>query len=266
VKKTTSVVFLMLAVFVGGCETAETAKPKFLRAIEQNDGATAISLLTKFPELAKATNDAGVPVLCLALGDNSTELIEPLLNAGADPNAAKPTPPLLLAMDVCPHPHEVALLVQYGADVNVVSTAFGLTPLMEAANFGDLESVKALAEKGADVNAKDTAGGLTVLHHAVYGANADVVTYLLQKGASVDAKDNDGQTALQLALAASAPVKSDQEIQKEIERLAQTNPAAAAKLSAQRIVRASTAGPLRGKDLSKVITALRQRTKGDASR
>lgn len=142
--------------------------------------------------------------------------------------------------------------------MNVASEALGVTPVMMAANFGDKESVIALVEKGANVNAQDKAGKLTVLHHAVYGANPDVITYLLQKGAKADVKDAEGQTALEMAVAANAPVKSDEEMQKEIEELAKKDPEAAAKLGMQRIVRSNADAPAHSKDLSKVIAALRQ--------
>lgn len=76
-------VVLVLASLAGGCGSAESEKPKFLNAISQNDNETAIALLSKYPELSKATNDAGVPILCLVLSENNPDLVEPLLKAGA---------------------------------------------------------------------------------------------------------------------------------------------------------------------------------------
>ncbi|HTA46909.1 MAG TPA: ankyrin repeat domain-containing protein [Bryobacteraceae bacterium] len=48
----------------------------------------------------------------------------------------------------------VKLLVDMGEDVNAADS-YGITPLMVAANLGDLHIVKYLVEKGADLNAHD---------------------------------------------------------------------------------------------------------------
>jgi len=48
----------------------------------------------------------------------------------------------------------VKLLVSLGEDVNAAD-GYGITPLMVAANLGDLNVVKFLVEKGADLNAHD---------------------------------------------------------------------------------------------------------------
>lgn len=48
----------------------------------------------------------------------------------------------------------VKLLVDLGEDVNAADS-YGITPLMVAANLGDLNVVKYLVEKGADLNAHD---------------------------------------------------------------------------------------------------------------
>ena len=46
------------------------------------------------------------------------------------------------------------LLVDMGEDVNAADN-YGITPLMVAANLGDLEIVKYLVSKGADLGAHD---------------------------------------------------------------------------------------------------------------
>jgi ankyrin repeat protein len=48
----------------------------------------------------------------------------------------------------------VKLLVEKGQDVNAADN-YGITPLMVAANLGDLEVVKYLVSKGADLSAHD---------------------------------------------------------------------------------------------------------------
>ena len=48
----------------------------------------------------------------------------------------------------------IKLLVDLGEDVNAADS-YGITPLMVAANLGDLNVVKYLVEKGADLNTHD---------------------------------------------------------------------------------------------------------------
>ena len=61
----------------------------------------------------------------------------------------------------------------------------GKTPLMQAARTGDLEMVKLLLEQGADVNAKYNQGG-TSLTMASINNHVGVVQLLLEKGADVN--------------------------------------------------------------------------------
>lgn len=67
----------------------------------------------------------------------------------------------------------------------------GMTPLMQAAGRGDLETVRALLAAGADVGAAD-ARGFTALFHACYNGDEDrgypdVVHALLEAGADKEA-------------------------------------------------------------------------------
>ena len=66
--------------------------------------------------------------------------------------------------------------------------------LIDAARYGDLETVKLLIENGADINAKDE-DGYTVLMHASFNGYLEIVKYLIEKGANVN-EDKDGVTAL----------------------------------------------------------------------
>jgi ankyrin repeat protein/mono/diheme cytochrome c family protein len=72
----------------------------------------------------------------------------------------------------------------------------GATPLMYAALYGDVASVRALTERGADVNAADEAGA-TALMWAV--TDLEKTRLLIEKGARVNARSADGRTALLIA-------------------------------------------------------------------
>jgi hypothetical protein len=98
-----------------------------------------------------------------------------------------------------------------GADVNVVSTSGGFTPLLIAAQNGNLEAVKLLLANGANVNAVSAApmlvkygvhnlGRLTPLTLAA-GGPAKVVDALLAAGAQIKATEARGLTPLMIASA-----------------------------------------------------------------
>ena len=81
------------------------------------------------------------------------------------------------------------MLIEKGADVNYFILG-DETPLINAARFGHLETVKFLVENGADVNKSARDGYLlnseirTPLNMAKRGGHQEVVDYLLKKGAT----------------------------------------------------------------------------------
>jgi ankyrin repeat protein len=82
-------------------------------------------------------------------------------------------------------------LVKAGAQVNGADDE-GNTPLMCAAEDGDMDMLQVVLEAGADVKAK-TASGRTAL---LFSSNVEILTTLIKAGADVNASDTDGRTAL----------------------------------------------------------------------
>ena len=70
--------------------------------------------------------------------------------------------------------------------------------LIDAARYGDLETVKLLIENGADIDAKDK-DGYTVLMYASNNGNLEIIKYLVENGADINIKDKNGDTALNYA-------------------------------------------------------------------
>jgi ankyrin repeat protein len=163
---------------------------------------------------------------------SSFEMIEILLDAGANPNAQlKLFPPYRslrmdrgadTIIDIGSTPllraarsgdtGAMKLLLARGALVDLPQTA-GATPLMVAAGLGAsaidtrgkfrtqldaLGAVQVLLDSGANVNARD-ASGRTALHAAAALGYNDVVKVLVERGADLAAKDNDGVTPLDAA-------------------------------------------------------------------
>jgi len=167
----------------------------------------------------------------------SLQIIERLLDAGANPNAQlKLSPPFrnigndrgldrtltsgstpLLRAAKALDASAIRLLLARGADINLTSTQ-GITPFMAAAGVGStdadtrgiyitedvqqrsIESLKLLLAAGADINAKDSTRGLSPLHEAARWGWNDVVTFLVEHGADLSAKDNRGMTPVDSAM------------------------------------------------------------------
>ena len=76
------------------------------------------------------------------------------------------------------------------------------TPVLNAAEQGDLEKVKVLLKQGRSINERDprVKFGWTPLIAAVYQRNTNVVHYLIESGADVNIPDSSGKTAIMWAM------------------------------------------------------------------
>lgn len=116
-----------------------------------------------------------------AIDAGDTAEVQRLLEDGADPNSRScgitgrsectlqryQSPPVLFAV-YSNQPQIVFLLLEAGADPDARDRQGGQTALIEAANAGMIDIVRALIEEGVDVTAARTSDGETPLH---YGPN-----------------------------------------------------------------------------------------------
>jgi ankyrin repeat protein len=140
------------------------------------------------------------PALALAAESESVEIMEFLIDKGADMNVKDECGCTALLRAVqWGRPHVAKFLIKKGADLNVRDKK-GETALTAAHERGHLEIVKHLIGKGADTNMKGDYG-ITALMKAAGSGNLELVKLLIEKGADVNARNNDGKTALSLASA-----------------------------------------------------------------
>lgn len=129
-----------------------------------------------------------------------TEIVELLLKHGADPNLgggelAYP----LVAATFGGEEKITELLLESGAKVNVFGTVDRSTPLINAAMWLPIDSVKLLLEAGAEVNTCDDDGNSPLTAAAAQG-DAECIEFLLDNGADIMHTNNEGLNALQIAL------------------------------------------------------------------
>jgi ankyrin repeat protein len=137
------------------------------------------------------------------LSRSRTEVVQALLDAGANVNqrAGTGVPPIFYAL-----PRGlpmVEMLINAGADVTVLDPS-GQTVLYWAVGANYLfrhevvEILEILLANGADINGQDI-WGETPLIRAVRFKNTHAIMTLIERGADPTIKENEGRTALDLA-------------------------------------------------------------------
>ncbi|OFW00945.1 MAG: hypothetical protein A3G20_06125 [Acidobacteria bacterium RIFCSPLOWO2_12_FULL_59_11] len=186
--------------------------------------AAMVEKLLKAEAKPDAALETGATPLMMCARTGGVEAVRSLVAAGANVNAmeaGKGQTALMWAV-ANRHPETVKALIERGADVgartkHVVLPAArsdnyssgdgnyegdfrevskgGFTPLLFAAQHGDLESAKLLLAAGADVN-EATPEGSSALIRATANNHPDVAEFLLGHGANPNAADENGMTAL----------------------------------------------------------------------
>ncbi|KAI7970292.1 hypothetical protein EIK77_000294 [Talaromyces pinophilus] len=129
------------------------------------------------------------------------ELIQLLLEAGADINAKNPDDETTILQNFASYgsPEHVEFLLQNGAEVNTPATKMMGTPLQAAIKREEIEIANLLLEHGADVNAAPAEEyGVTALQAAAIRGYLPLALELLERGADVTAEASPvgGRTAI----------------------------------------------------------------------
>lgn len=151
----------------------EPDNTRLIHAIRDKDTELTKSLI-KIGTNVNQPNSIGYTPLGEAVAQGSLEIVQDLLEAGANPDCGSESTPLYTAA-VQGYTEIAAVLIQAVADVNLSSD--GETPLMGAAAEGNMNIVQLLIKAGADANAK-TQDGKSALTRAAENGWQAVFNYL----------------------------------------------------------------------------------------
>lgn len=150
-------------------------------------------------------NDLDTPLWFAATKAASVDMVQLLLDKGADPNHELLQPPLVMELMEASLSAESKLailevLVRHSSPIRVnVANGKHMTPLLLAAEAGELSIVTWLLEHEADVNAVDKRGR-SALHCAMKNGHVEVVRELLKWKPQLNNLTTNGQPLVELAV------------------------------------------------------------------
>jgi len=150
-------------------KVTEKVNPEdFFKAVKDNEIATVKDYLSKDPTLVKAvtTDFLKETALAIASFNGNKEIVEMLLQKGADPN---------------------------------IYDDMGVAPIIGAARTNRAEIIEMLIKNKADVNIKTRGNDESSLHYAAEYNSGDAAKILLANGADKTAKTGSGKTPLDIA-------------------------------------------------------------------
>jgi uncharacterized protein len=196
----------------------------FIDKLRSGELADARKILAAEPGLAQFREENGVSAVLIARylghGDFAREIADAhpgidlweaaaigdqhrtaeLLDAGTDINAINVDgyTPLALAC-YFGHLEEARLLLDHGADPNVISTnEMAVMPIHSALGGGHKEIVALLVARGAEVD-EPSGADWTPLHYVAESGDLETARLLVDNGARSGYTRNDGKTALEVA-------------------------------------------------------------------
>ncbi len=214
-----------------------SAASDFARLIKTGRGGDILEQVAMGSLPVESVDRNGTSLLSIAAREGALDLVEGLIDAGADLEAADRTglTPLMNAvkeqrMDIvrtlldagadvntrdrmngtsmswaCGFATAAMVqeLIDAGAEVDIPQDLTGFTPLTWAAGFGDPNVVPLLIKHGANINAEDLLEGAAPITHAARTGKAESIQFLVDAGADVNFRDRNGKTPL-LAAASGA--------------------------------------------------------------
>jgi len=132
-------------------------------------------------------NSAGSIIISRAVQNGNIEIVRLLLDNGANPNVigtVSSDHPLTNAIEKG-NLEMVKLLIDKGANVNA-RNSIGSSPLRSAISEGNIEMVKLLVDRGVNINNSDRYG--TPFPAAAQAQNIELLRFLLERGANINGR------------------------------------------------------------------------------
>ena len=173
-----------------------------LKRIQALPGILGIAFvsLSAMPHWATAQTDSQIAAMTKAAQFDDVREIKTLIDKGMSPNQKDPRgmPILMVAIQENSTKTVDYLINAKGIDLNQPNMT-NETPLMFAALYGQMSEVKILVDqKQVPVNRS----GWTPLHYACTNGHVEIAAFLLDKGAIVDAPSPNETTPLMMAIRA----------------------------------------------------------------
>ena len=166
-------------------------------AVERGDLAEVQRLITEDPALMELRDGINCTPLILAARNGRGEMVEWLLDQGADPEAQdNEGRDALCHASFRGHTAVVSFLLDRGFDVNRRRTNGGYVPLIAAADSGHVAVVELLLSREEIEIDRQNDGGWTALSWASLWGHPQVIGLLLQAGADSRIARNGGRTPL----------------------------------------------------------------------
>lgn len=176
--------------------TSVEAKPLILAA-RKGDVHSVKDFLEKGYDVNER-DEKGVTALMHAIDEAHHQIIQLLLNSSINIDAKDNDG--FTAMNYAIVKRNANLIHDLlGRGANPYVTNEGMTYLMHAAMFGQVEIIKTFLEKGLDANARTNSGSIALILAAANNDDSILIKLLLENGADVNAVNNVGQTALMYA-------------------------------------------------------------------
>lgn len=180
----------------------KNSREKFMQAVKDGNIKSAKRNLVFWKNKKLNSEYFDKSPLETAIDQNNVEMVELLLNKGANPNISGRTShalPIIRAIEEN-NLQIVRLLVNHGADLNI--SYYGKVPLERAIVGDNTEIIQFLLNNGADPNWKNDTASENAFMYAVKKGTPEIVSQLIDKGARVNEVDKYGETVLVKAIRA----------------------------------------------------------------
>lgn len=199
--KPTDTCFKYLVLVLFTCFSLSSNSAEIHDAVKEGNLDKVVALLDAGADVDESDYVFGGP-LFIAAGLYNSNIVKVLLDRGADPDligeSGDKTP--LHQATLVGSIENIDLLVNASANIEK-HNARGKTALHVASGDGNLNAIKLLLEAGADIDAVNDVTQTTPILSATLNGWSEAVRFLVSKGAAIDVQDGQGRGVLHNAAA-----------------------------------------------------------------